>query len=99
MRPAPLPFPGSAAPEAPEPIDIDRIAKLIGKTTPEEDRLWERLPELFRAGLKQGFSPGLEFAMNFEVEAKRRHEGFLTADERRTAKEARLSEIFQSVLG
>jgi hypothetical protein len=37
--------------------------------------------------------------MAFETEAKRRNEGYLTEDERKAARENRLSEIFQSVLG
>jgi hypothetical protein len=69
------------------------------KTTPEENRLWEALPELYRAGLQKGFSLGLQFAMSFEEEEKRRREGYLTEYERRATKETRVSDILQSVLG
>jgi hypothetical protein len=82
----------------PEFVDLARIMRAV-KTTPEEYRLWSQLPEPYRAGLQKGFSLGLQFAMDFEEEAKRRREGSLTEDERRAAKETRMSEILQSVLG
>jgi hypothetical protein len=91
------PLPGTA-PEAPQDIDLDRVWRSIKKTTPEEKRIWEGLPELYREGLQEGFSLGLQFAADFTEEAERRSISGSTPEEKRKAKENRLAEILQSVI-
>jgi hypothetical protein len=90
-------LPGTA-PEAPRDIDIDRVWRSIKKTTPEERRLWDKLPKLYRKGLQKGFSLGLQFAADFAEEAERRNISGPTPEEKRSAKENRLAEILQTVI-
>jgi hypothetical protein len=99
MRADLLRLPGTTAPDPQDIVDLTLITQAIKKTMPEENRIWNQLPELYREGLKKGFSLGLRFAMDFEEETERRRNGLLTEDERRTAQEAWLSDIFNSVLG